>query len=464
MIKARSPRTTLATIFATCVLSLNLPAQARDEGALPNLVLIIADDLGYGDLGCYGGKIPTPHLDRMANEGLRLTDFHSNGSVCSPSRAALISGKYQQRTGVDGVVTADPENAAYRFGLDPEKQTTLPKAMSQAGYKTALFGKWHLGYLDKFHPMNYGFDRFVGFVSGNIDYHSHLDRMNTFDWWHNRELTKETGYSTHLITRHAVDYIEKHKDEPFFVYVAHEAVHSPIQGPTDAIQRGPDKVKGERRPSKEVYRDMLTELDKGVGEILKALQDNGLAEKTLVVFSSDNGPMKLASPGPLKGRKGSIYEGGHRVPGVFWWPGTIEPGTESKQTAAQFDLFPTIVDLAGIKGDFDFDGVSIKSLWNGEKLANRKLFWRPGGLSPYEPKLENGKDVRKAIRDGKWKLVAQPGYEKVELFDLESDLAEKHDLASKHPERVERMKQELHAWEQEMLTLLPYQTKPSKKK
>lgn len=444
------------------VLTLFIPFLALAEK--PNVVLILADDLGYGDLGCYGGEISTPHLDRMAAEGLRLTDFHSNGTVCSPSRAALMSGKYQQRVGVDGVVTADPKNAAYQFGIDPDKKDTLPAVLSSNGYKAALFGKWHIGYLEKFNPMNYGFDRFVGFVSGNIDYHSHYDRMETFDWWHDRELTKEEGYSTHLITQHAVDYIKQNKDESFFVYVAHEAVHTPVQGPTDAIQRGPNKVKGERRPSKEVYVDMLTELDKGVGEILKALEDNDLAEKTLVIFSSDNGPMKLASPGPLRGGKGSIYEGGHRVPGVFWWPGTIEAGTESTQTAAQFDLFPTFMELAGIEGAFDFDGVSIKSLLIGGELNDRQLFWRPGGLSPYEPSLANGADVVKAIRDGKWKLVAKPGYKKLELFDLENDLAEKHNLVSKHPERTEKMKIQLQTWEQEMLTYLPYQTNPSKNK
>ncbi|MGJ8639882.1 MAG: sulfatase-like hydrolase/transferase [Opitutaceae bacterium] len=445
--------TKLLTIFFTALMSATAFAER------PNVVVILADDLGYGDLACYGGSNPTPHLDRMAKEGLLLTDFHSNGTVCSPSRAALISGRYQQRVGVDGVVTADPENAAYYFGIDPEKKDTLSAVMSDAGYRTALFGKWHIGYLKKFNPMNYGFDRFVGFLSGNIDYHSHYDRMETFDWWHDRELHKEEGYATHLITQYAVEFIEQNKEAPFFVYVAHEAVHTPVQGPTDAIQRGPNKVNGERRPSEEVFRDMLTELDKGVGEILDVLEKNGLAENTLVIFSSDNGPMKLASPGPLRGGKGSIYEGGHRVPGVFWWPGTIEPGTKSTETAAHFDLFPTFVELAGIEGDFDLDGVSIAPLFAAKHLDDRKLFWRLGGLSPYEPSLENGEDVPKAIRDGKWKLVAKPGYKNLELFDLENDIAEAHNLAKEHPERTDRMKAELQAWEQEMLTYLPYQTK-----
>ncbi|MDF7823625.1 sulfatase-like hydrolase/transferase [Pontiellaceae bacterium B12227] len=448
------------------ILSLVMLCSLASFAEKPNIVIILADDLGYGDLACYGGSIPTPNLDRMAGEGLRLTDFHSGGTVCSPSRAALMSGKYQQRVGVDGVVTADPTMAAYQFGLDPEKKDTLPAVMSAAGYKTALFGKWHLGYLPKYNPMNYHFDQYVGFLSGNIDYHSHLDRMDTFDWWHGRELVKEEGYSTHLITKHAVNFIKQNKSEPFFVYVAHEAVHTPVQGPTDGIQRGPGKTKKEnRRPGPEIYVDMLTELDKGVGEILQTLEANGLAENTLVIFSSDNGPMQLASPGELRGRKGSVYEGGHRVPGVFWWPGTIKAGTESTQTAMQFDLFPTFVELAGIDGSFDFDGISISSfLKEGAPLPERKLFWRKGGLSPYEPSLENGKDVPKAIRDGKWKLVAQPGYKKVELFDLESDVSEKKDLASRFPERTEKMTKQLKAWEKEMFTYLPYKTKPAKQK
>ncbi len=448
--------------FVKTMLLIGLLAAPAFGDARPNLIIILADDLGYGDPGCYGGSIPTPQLDAMAAEGLRLSDFHSNGTVCSPSRAALVTGRYQQRCGVDGVVTADPANAAYQFGVDPETEITLPAIMSKAGYKTALFGKWHLGYLEKYHPMNYGLDRFCGYLSGNIDYISHYDRMETFDWWQGREWNREKGYSTHLITRHAVDFIKENKDQPFWIYISHEAVHSPIQGPTDAIQRGPDKVKGERRPAEIVYRDMLTELDKGVGEVLQTLRENGLAENTLVIFSSDNGPMQLASPGPLRGRKGSLYEGGHRVPGIFWWPGTIPAGGTSAQTALLFDLFPTFVDLAGIEGNFDFDGISLRPLLQGGELPARKLFWRKGGLSPYEPSLENGEDVPKAIRDGQWKLVAQPGYETLELFDLENDVAEQHDLSARYPERVEQMKKELQAWEQEMLQCLPYKTRATR--
>lgn len=220
----------------------------------PNFVFIMADDMGYGDPSCYGGSIQTPNLDRMAREGLRFTDFHSSGTVCSPSRAGLLTGRYQQRSGIDGVISADPATQAYKLGLDPEIPT-FSRILSENGYKTALFGKWHLGYHRRFNPLHYDFDRFVGFISGNIDYHSHYNRMGTYDWWHGRKQVQEEGYSTHLITQHAVDYIREHANEPFCVYVAHEAVHTPMQGPEDAIQRGPDKDKntGQKRPTDVIF-------------------------------------------------------------------------------------------------------------------------------------------------------------------------------------------------------------------
>jgi len=425
------------------------------EETRPNIIVIMADDMGYGDPTCYGGTIDTPNLDLMAKEGLKFTDFHSSGAVCSPSRAGLVTGLYQQRTGIDGVVTADPTCVAYKLGLDHTKFMTFPQLMSKNGYKTALFGKWHLGYLPQYNPMNYSFDRFVGFVSGNIDYISHYDRCGAYDWWHNDKLVKEEGYSTHLITKHAVQYIKDNKDKPFCIYIAHEAVHSPMQGPSDAIQRGPDKVKGKRRPGKLVFKDMLQEMDKGVGEVMKAVKDAGLSEKTLIIFTSDNGPMPFSSPGPLKGKKGSIFEGGHRVPTIAWWPGKIKPGSVTKETAIGIDIVPTMIDLAGIKTDQKFDGVSIKPVLMGGELADRKLYWRTGGLSPYS-KVAEGKDSPKAIRHGKWKLVATPYYKEIMLYDLDADIGESKNLASQYPERVASMKADLVKWEQEMLPTLPY--------
>ncbi len=442
---------------ATTLLASGLFYAAERE----NFIIIMADDMGYGDPSCYNGKIHTPNLDQMAKEGVRFTGFHSSGTVCSPSRAGLVTGLYQQRTGVDGVVTADPDCAAYVFGVDPKKFKTFPQIMKKAGYKTGLFGKWHLGYLPKYNPMNFDFDRFVGFISGNIDYISHYDRMGTYDWWHGRKQVKEEGYSTHLITKHAVNFINDNKDKPFCMYIAHEAVHSPMQGPNDPIQRGPNRTKGKRRPPKEIFKDMLQEMDKGVGEVLKAVKENGLAEKTFVIFTSDNGPMSFSSPGPLRGKKGSIFEGGHRVPTIAWWPGKIKPNTEINQTAIGIDITPTMVDYAGIKTDIKFDGVSLRPIFEGGKLKPRKLFWKTGPLSPYSKSLECG-DAPKAIRDGEWKLVALPYYHKVMLYNLDDDLAEQNDLSEKYPERVAKMKAELMSWEKEVSSNLPYTIRPKK--
>ena len=215
-------------------------ATAAAETSKPNFIIIMADDMGYGDAGCYGGEIPTPNLDRMAKEGMRFTDFHSSGNVCSPTRAGLMTGRYQQRAGIPGVINADPKVGAHHHGLHPEKEITFSKLLKQAGYATAICGKWHLGYTKNFNPVHHGFDRFNGFVSGNIDFHSHYDRMGVFDWWDGLELRKEEGYSTHLITKQALDFIEKSKDGPFCLYVAHEAVHAPWQGPNDPPERGPE--------------------------------------------------------------------------------------------------------------------------------------------------------------------------------------------------------------------------------
>ncbi|MFK7850468.1 MAG: sulfatase-like hydrolase/transferase [Akkermansiaceae bacterium] len=426
------------------------------ERSIPNIIFIMADDMGYGDPSCYGGKINTPNLDKMAKEGLRFTDFHSTGTVCSPSRAGLLTGRYQQRAGIDGVISADPESAAYKLGLDPQTPTFL-NTLSEKGYKTGVFGKWHLGYLEKFQPMNYGIDTFVGFVSGNIDYHSHYDRMETFDWWHNRKKIKETGYSTHLITEHTIRFIEDAGDKPFCIYVAHEAVHSPLQGPQDPIQRGPDKPKKQNpRPKNVVFTDMLLELDKSVGQIIDTVKEAGLEENTLIMFTSDNGPMPQSSPGPLRGRKGSIYEGGHRVPTIAWWPKTIAANSETAETAIGIDIFPTLLELTNISSDkISFDGTSLLPVFKGGKLEPRKLYWRNSGLSPSRKEL-TGPDSPKAVRDGPWKLVASPGYRQLELFNLDEDLGEKNDLSKKFPERTQQMMADLKTWEAEMIKSLPY--------
>ena len=296
--------------------TLVLLSAARTAHAKPNLILIMADDMGYGDASCYGGSTATPHLDRMAGEGMRFTDFHSSGNVCSPTRAGLMTGRYQRRAGIPGVINADPALESHSVGLDPDREITFAELLRDAGYATAVFGKWHLGYEARFSPVHHGFERFRGFVSGNIDYHSHYDRMETYDWWDGLEQIEEDGYTTHLITKHAIEFIEANRERPFCLYVPHEAVHSPFQGPDDPPQRGPAKAPGRQangeppEASRErAFSQMLVELDKSVGAILGKVRELGLSEKTFVFFLSDNGPAGVGSAGPLRGGREAIGKG-----------------------------------------------------------------------------------------------------------------------------------------------------------
>lgn len=310
MVPLRSPAL-LFSIWLTLSCALN----AQDR---PNFVIIMADDLGYGDLSCYGHPtIQTPHLDRMAEEGIRFTDFHSNGAVCSPTRAALLTGRYQQRSGVQGVITA----ANHRHTGMPLAELTFAEALKTAGYKTGMFGKWHLGYPDAFNPVHQGFDEFSGFVSGNIDYHSHVDQAMHLDWWQADKAANEPGYLTDLVSDKGVRFIEQHKDAPFCLYLAHGAPHYPYQGRKDPPFREP----GGKRSAEKVddfdrrYKEMIEVMDEGIGRILATLEASGIDDRTLVVFMSDNGASARAikgigSVGELRGSKGSLWEGGTRVP------------------------------------------------------------------------------------------------------------------------------------------------------
>jgi arylsulfatase A-like enzyme len=412
----------------------------------PNIILILADDLGIGDPSCYNGVQETPHLDRMAAEGMRFTDFHSAASMCSPTRASIMTGRYPHYFNIDSYLSPVPGEYGNTHGLDPEA-VTLPKLIKDAGYKTALYGKWHLGYEPKYNPLNHGFEIFVGFLSGHVDFHSHYDRHEAFDWWDGFEHKKEEGYTTHLITDKSVQFIKDNADQPFFLMVAHEAVHLPLQGPNDPIQRGPDAKPHKMRGKGVIYKDMLEELDIGVGKILDAVKEMNLEKRTIVIFTSDNGPMPQSTAGPLKGKKFSIYEGGHRVPTVAWWPGTIEAGVVTDQLAMSLDLMPSFLDLAGVPlpEDHPTDGVSLSEfLKTGESFDRGSLFWR-----------NNGKDGELAMREGLWSLVINKK-NKVELYNLETDIGQKKNLAEMHPERSSRMEKELLGWEDLVKPYLRY--------
>ena len=417
---------------ACCALGLASNAAAADTrpNTKPNIIVILADDLGYGDTSIYGhGWVKTPQLDRMAAEGLLFTDFHSNSSVCSPTRAAFLTGRYQQRVGIVDVIASHLDTP----GLDPS-ELTLPRLMKQAGYRTAIFGKWHLGMELRNNPLKHGFDEFKGYLDGAADYHAHAK-----DWYDGLEQKDQPGYSTYLITANAIDFIERNKQRSFFLYVAHQAVHLPFQTPEDTVEnRKPfpqsEMWKPERiRPK---YQIMLEEMDKGIGQILDSVKSCGLADHTLVFFFSDNGAiLPGGSNEPFRGGKFSHYEGGHRIPAIAWWPGKIKPGSRTDAFALGMDLLPTFADIAEIEvpKERKLDGTSIKDvLLRQATLPDRKIFFG------YEPKLGT------AMRDGKWKMIVKG--DKVELYDLDKDIGETHNLADQQPERAAPMKEEIARW------------------
>lgn len=398
----------------------------------PNLILILADDLGYGDLGCYGSASNrTPHIDKLASDGVRFTDFHSSGAVCSPTRAGLLTGRYQQRCGISEVLTA----ASHRDkGLDPA-EITFPRLLKSAGYRTAIFGKWHLGYQTRFGPRRHGFDEFRGYVSGNIDYFSHVDQTGRRDWWIGDKLTDEKGYTTELVTRHAVDFIRRQSGRPFFLYLPHEAVHYPYQGPRGQALRVPG-----RKPSTTTHEDaggafteMLAAMDEGVGRVLDQVRLSGIEDDTMIFFCSDNGAPAPGSNGPLRGGKGTVWEGGHRVPAIGCWPGHILAGKESFQTSISLDLMPTLLEAAGVPLPRALDGVSLlRHMRSGASLGDRTLFW--------------GHGAQRAMRQGHWKLTLMPEQEPF-LARLDLDLSEKNNLASKFAPRARLMSQAIQTWE-----------------
>ena len=437
-------------LCATTFLSVALSCEAAAANGMrpPNVVVILADDLGYADIGCYGNtRIRTPHLDALAAGGVRLTDFHANSSVCTPTRAALLTGRYQQRAGIETVFGMDPDE-----GLSPDVKT-LPSYLQQAGYATGAFGKWHLGRRPPFTPHSHGFDEFIGLHTGDGDHHSRVDRSGGVDWWHNDEPLVETGYTTDLVTRHSLAFIERHRAKPFFLYVAHLAVHFPWQGPHDRADRvvggnyDGDAKFGSREDKRAAFREMVEAFDASVGQIVGRLRELGLEKDTLVIFASDNGGysvdhggyVAVSSNGPWRGQKGDLYEGGHRVPAIFSWPGRIAPHRTSDATVLTMDLFPTVMELAGVPrptGARASDGMSLVShLVSQTPLPERTLFWRRG-------------DTR-AVRRGDWKLVANRA-EAPQLFNLRSDPSEQIDLAARETERVSTLRLAFSGWEAEV--------------
>jgi len=402
------------------------------------------DDLGYGDLGSYGAPdARTPNVDRLARQGVRLTDAYANGHVCSPTRAALISGRYPQRSGIERAL-ADVADSA--VGL-PVTGTSLPSLLKTNGYATGLIGKWHLGFRREFRPQAHGFDEFFGFLSGAHDYYL----GNVVD---DTTRVPLTGYLTDEITTRALRFIERHTADPFFLEVAYNAVHWPFQPPdrppTDTARRPPgrlvqmpdDSVVATRRD----YVKMLERADEGVGRILAALEQRGLARNTLVIFTNDNGGEWLSRNAPFFHRKGTLWEGGIRVPLILRWPGVLPAGKTSPQVALTMDLTASILAATGTKAPDSYrpDGVNILPALRGETpVVERSVFWR----------LEQPGRRQRAVRSGRWKLLVDGAA--IFLFDLERDPGERRDLAAQRPDKVAALKQLSIAWSNDVNARVP---------
>ena len=407
----------------------------------PNFVFLLADDLGYADLGCYGGRDDcSPNLDRLAREGLRFTQGYANSPVCSPTRFALMTGRWQYRLrGGNDEPIASRHRGNPLLGLPPE-HPTLPSMLRDAGYATALAGKWHLGFLPHFGPLKSGYQEFFGPMSGGVDYFTHRDSAGVHDLYEGEEEIERNGYLTDLISDRAVQFVErrKGKKEPFLLSVHYTAPHWPWETRADEaearrIQKGIYHFDG---GSVATYRAMIRQMDEGIGQILEALDRTGAAENTLVVFTSDNGGERFSDTWPLVGKKMDLLEGGIRVPYLVRWPARVHQGLTTTQLAMTMDWTATFFDAAGVAPhkDHPLDGTSLRPvLDNPDATFERELFWRMKFRS------------QKAMRSGRWKYLSIEGDEF--LFDLETDARERANFAARDPQRLAAMRGRYCEWE-----------------
>lgn len=417
----------------------------------PNIVFIVADDLGYADLGCYGGRDASfgpvsPVLDGLAAQGLKLTQGYSNSPVCSPTRFALMTGRYQYR--LRGAAE-EPINSKSRgsttLGLPPE-HPTLPSLLRDAGYRTALMGKWHLGYPPAFGPLRSGYDEFFGPMSGGVDYFTHCSSTGQHDLYLGEAEQQEGGYLTDLITDHGLDFVRRmaggaRSGTPFFLSLHYTAPHWPWETRDDEALA--QEVRGNlfhlHGGNIDTYRRMIHHMDEGIGRLMDLLRAEGLERDTLVVFTSDNGGERFSDNWPLVGGKMDLTEGGIRVPWIAHWPAVIAPGSTSTQTCMTMDWSATMLDAAGAPAaaSHPLDGRSLMPLLRDATWRNdQPLFWRMNHRG------------QRAMRHGPWKYLRVDGHDY--LFNLEGDERERANLAPIAPERLAAMVQAWEAWEATM--------------
>jgi len=413
-----------------------LPEPAAAQKRKPGIVLIVADDLGYGELGIQGCRdIPTPNIDSIARDGVRFTDGYVSCPVCSPTRAGLMTGRYQQRFGHE--FNPGPAAAADdAFGLAADERT-LAERLKQIGYATGIVGKWHLGYRPDSHPMERGFDEFFGFLAGA---HAYLPQRRTGDGaiLRGTETVQEQEYLTDAFAREAAAFIEKHRSGPFFLYLPFNAVHAPLQ----AIRKYSDRFADIKDEKRRTFAAMQSAMDDAVGVVLAKLREHDLERDTLVLFISDNGgptPQTSSGNGPLRGTKGQVLEGGIRVPFMMRWPGMIRPGSVVQAPVIALDIHPTVLGAAGWRGRAEkpLDGIDLMPFLTGRarRQPHNQLFWRFGAQS--------------AARVGNWKLVNQGAGPAV--YDLATDVHEDHDLSAERPDKLRELQAAYDRWNRQLL-------------
>ncbi|MBI3279887.1 MAG: sulfatase [Acidobacteria bacterium] len=408
---------------------------ARGQARKPNVVVLFADDLGYGDLGSYGGKdIPTPNIDSIARNGVRFTNGYVSCPVCSPTRAGLMTGRYQQRFGHE-FNPGPAQQAQGDFSL-PLSETTIADRMKAAGYATGIVGKWHLGYKPEYHPMKRGFDEFFGFLGGAHSYlDAKADQANPI--LRGTKAVNETEYLTDAFTREAVAFIERHKQSPFFLYLPYNAVHNPAQATEKYLSRF-GQIKDEKR---RIHAAKLSSMDDGIGSVLGKVRELGLEENTLIFFISDNGgPTRQTTSknDPLSGFKGDVLEGGIRVPFLLQWKSKLRGGARFDQPVIALDVLPTAVAVAGGSAGSNLDGVDLMPHLTGatRKSPHDLLYWRFGAQS--------------AVRKGDWKLV-KIGDAAPRLYNLARDVNESKDVAASEPGKVKELQAAFDAWNRQLM-------------
>jgi arylsulfatase A-like enzyme len=419
-------------------------AQAPER---PNILYIMADDLGYADVSCYGRPdFETPNIDRIAANGMRFLQGYANSAVCSATRTALITGRYQYRLRIgleEPLPAGQPE-----IGLPPE-HPTLPSLLKKAGYGTTLIGKWHLGTLPKFGPLKSGYDRFYGFRGGAIDYFAHQGTDHKDDFWNDDAAIRETGYSTELFGQRAVDTVNAYArtPQPFLVSLHFNAPHWPWEAVDDQAESERLRTKAIQDydgGTQRTYRRMIQAMDLQIGRVVQALDANGLAQNTIVIFTSDNGGERFADTWPFTGRKMELLEGGLRIPAIVSWPGRIPRGVTSDQVAISMDWLPTLLAAAGTAPDpaFPSDGMNlVPVLIQGAAPAQRTLYWR------YKA------NAQAAMRDGDFKYLKIR--DNTFLFNVVDDPMERANLKERRKDIYDRLVAEWNAWDATMLPLDP---------